>query len=372
MSDTDLYAVLGVPKSADAEAIKKAFRASAMKFHPDRNPGDKSAEDSFKKVNHAYEVLSDPKKRASTTNLGEVGLREGFDADRFRQWQNAGAGGGGASYEDFFGQGAGGNVDFGDIFSQFFGGAGAVAARGCTSAETPPALAAADEGPRPGGRDHRRLRRRGAGPRGRAERERQQHPGEDLPGAQEGSRVRIAGKGVPSPAGGPPGDLLLTVHVTPHASYWLEDNDLHVRVPVTVIEAWKGAKVNVPTPSGEVTVKVPPAHEHRREAPAPGEGCSEVEAHGLDRPRRDRAARGDARGGGRDGGAGEGRGDEPPRGAGFLRDHQVDEALGLDGGDAGVVVAVPGQRADEGEVGDEALELGDVVDGGDVRRWGCR
>lgn len=258
MSDTDLYAVLGVPKSADAEAIKKAFRASAMKFHPDRNPGDKSAEDSFKKVNHAYEVLSDPKKRALYDEFGEVGLREGFDADRFRQWQSAGAGGGGASYEDFFGQGAGGNVDFGDIFSQFFGGAGGGGARVYVGGD-------------PTGRTRRQMKGRdleGEITVDFADAVRGHEVGLNVngnsirvripPGAQEGSRVRIAGKGVPSPAGGPPGDLLLTVHVTPHASYWLEDNDLHVRVPVTVIEAWKGAKVTVPTPTGEVTVKVPP------------------------------------------------------------------------------------------------------------------
>ncbi len=258
MSDTDLYAVLGVSKTADADAIKKAFRASAMKFHPDRNPGDKKAEDSFKKVNHAYEVLSDPKKRALYDEFGEVGLREGFDADRFRQWQNAGAGGGGASYEDFFGQGAGGNVDFGDIFSQFFGGAGGGGARVYVGGD-------------PGGRTRRQMKGRdleGEITVDFADAVRGHEVGLNVngnsirvripPGAKEGARVRVGGKGVPSSSGGPPGDLLLTVHVTPHASYWLEDEDLHVRVPVTVIEAWKGAKVTVPTPTGEVAVKVPP------------------------------------------------------------------------------------------------------------------
>ena len=76
MAEQDLYAVLGVPRGADAEAIKKAFRALALKHHPDRNPGDKKAEESFKAVNHANEVLSDPKKRKLYDDFGEMGLRE--------------------------------------------------------------------------------------------------------------------------------------------------------------------------------------------------------------------------------------------------------------------------------------------------------
>jgi curved DNA-binding protein len=77
------------------------------------------------------------------------------------------------------------------------------------------------------------------------------------PGAREGSRVRVAGKGVPSPSGGEPGDLVLTIHVKPHESYWLEGDDLHVRVPITIGEAFRGGKVKVPTPGGVVVVTVP-------------------------------------------------------------------------------------------------------------------
>nr|MBK7063707.1 DnaJ domain-containing protein [Deltaproteobacteria bacterium] len=92
MAEQDLYSVLGVSRDADAEAIKKAYRVLALKYHPDRNPGDKKAEESFKSVNHANEVLSDPKKRKLYDDFGEMGLREGFNPDAYRQWQSAGGG----------------------------------------------------------------------------------------------------------------------------------------------------------------------------------------------------------------------------------------------------------------------------------------
>src|SRR5580700_3448350 len=85
----DLYALLGVPKTADADALKKAYRKLASQLHPDKNPGNKKTEDRFKQVNHAYEVLGDAKKRKLYDEFGEEGLREGFDADRtraYRQW----------------------------------------------------------------------------------------------------------------------------------------------------------------------------------------------------------------------------------------------------------------------------------------------
>src|ERR1700757_5274348 len=98
----DLYAVLGVQKDADADVIKKAYRKLATQLHPDKNPGNKKAEERFKQVNHAYDVLSDAKKRKLYDEFGEEGLREGFDAERvraYRDWasrQGARGGGGGA------------------------------------------------------------------------------------------------------------------------------------------------------------------------------------------------------------------------------------------------------------------------------------
>src|SRR5215471_16225560 len=114
----NLYSVLGVPKDADAETIKKAYRKLASQLHPDKNPGNKKAEERFKQVNHAYDVLGDDKKRKLYDEFGEEGLREGFDADRvraYRQWATRqGRGGGG------FGGMPGDTVDLEDLF----GGAG--------------------------------------------------------------------------------------------------------------------------------------------------------------------------------------------------------------------------------------------------------
>lgn len=253
--------MLGVARDADPEAIKKAFRASAMKFHPDRNPGNKKAEDKFKEINQAYEVLSDPKKRSLYDEFGETGLREGFDPETFRQWQGGGGASGGVPFEEIFGRaGAAGGVngaDFGDLFSQYFSGnvgtAGGARVRINTDGHFRRKMKGRDlDGELTVGfADAIRGHEVGLSVNGNSIRVR-------IPaGASDGARVRIAGKGAPSPMGGPSGDLLLTVHVTPHESYWVDEGDLHVRVPVTVIEAWKGAKVSVPTPTGEVSVKVP-------------------------------------------------------------------------------------------------------------------
>lgn len=247
----DLYSVLGTPKGASADDIKKAYRKLAAKLHPDKNPGDAGAEAKFKEVNHAYDVLGDATKRALYDEFGEDALREGFDAERARQYkswsQSGGRGAGGAvDLEELFG-GRGGNVGdlFGDLFAQRGGGGPrrrgpmrggdleseitidfAVAVRGGTLS----IRVGADETP---------LQVR------------------IPPGADEGSRVRIAGRGAAGVNGGPAGDLLLVVHVRPHPSFKREGADLHLDLPITVAEAYRGAKVRVPTPDGSVVMKVP-------------------------------------------------------------------------------------------------------------------
>ncbi len=252
MTQRDFYQVLSVPRNADPETIKKAYRALALKHHPDRNPGDKRAEDTFKQVNAAYDVLSDPKKRALYDEFGEVGLREGFNPDQFRQYQNIYGGPGGAvNFDEVFG----GGQDPSAIFDQFFGGFGG--------------------GPRAG-----RVSRGGVRSVPRQGPDLEGEVTIDLPtairggevsvnvngsalkvrvpsGLKDGHRIRLAGKGVPSP-GGRPGDLLLTIRVEEHSHFWVEGDVLHVRLPVTIVEAWQGAKVAVPTPEGEVTVRIPP------------------------------------------------------------------------------------------------------------------
>lgn len=263
----DLYAVLGVTKGADADAIKKAYRKLASQLHPDKNPGNKKAEERFKKVNHAYDVLGDAKKRKLYDEFGEEGLREGFDPDRvraYREWQTRQPhGGGGASRT--YGFPGGQTVDLEDLFGQAGSGAGGGPAGGF--------------GDIFGDLINRTRRQRGPvkGPdleseitidfasavRGATlELHPQGQAGGPVtvripPGADDGSRVRIPGQGGPSPAGGARGDLVLTIHVTPHPFFRREGDDLHLDLPVTLAEAYQGARVKVPTVDGSVTLKVP-------------------------------------------------------------------------------------------------------------------
>ncbi len=261
MAET-FYDVLGVPKTADADAIKKAYRKLAKDLHPDRNPGNKKAEERFKSVNRAFDALGDPKKRALYDEFGEESLNAGFDAEKARAYKNWAAQGGrsaggvggdpfgqGVRLEDLFGANArgGGSGDAGDIFGDLFGRASR--RRGPQKgqdfeSEVTVDFASAVRGTMV------ELRPRG---------------GEGAPvtvripaGADEGSRVRIAGQGAPSQSGGPAGDLLLEIHVEPHPYFRREGDDLHLAVPITVAEAYKGAKVKVPTMDGSVSLKVPP------------------------------------------------------------------------------------------------------------------
>jgi curved DNA-binding protein len=253
------YDVLGVPKGADAETIKKAYRKLAKDLHPDKNPGNKKAEDRFKAVNRAFDALGDPKKRALYDEFGEDGLREGFDAEKVRAYKSwasqqgargGGFGGGGDPFgqgvrlEDLFGNAQGGASDvFGDLFGRASRRRGPMKGPDLES-EVTIDFASAVRGTMV------ELRPRGGGGAPVTVR---------IPaGADEGSRVRIPGQGAPSPNGGPPGDLVLAIHVQPHEHFRREGDDLHVDVPVTVAEAYKGAKVKVPTVDGAVSLKVPP------------------------------------------------------------------------------------------------------------------
>jgi curved DNA-binding protein len=259
MAAQDLYAVLGVPKTADHDALKKAYRKLAGQLHPDKNPGNKSAEARFKQVNHAYDVLGDADKRKLYDEFGEDGLREGFDAERaraYRGWaerQPAGGGRGGAyaggppgfDPEDLFG-GASGGANFGDLFGDLMGRSRRQRgpAKGPDlESEITIDFASAVKGAT--------LELRPQGQAGTPVTVR-------IPaGASEGSRVRIAGQGGPSPNRGPRGDLVLTVHVTPHPHFRRDGDDLHLDLPITLAEAHHGGKVRVPTPEASVNLKVP-------------------------------------------------------------------------------------------------------------------
>jgi curved DNA-binding protein len=261
VASTDFYAELGVARNASTDEIKKAFRALAMKYHPDRNPNDKAAEERFKRINQAYEVLSDPKKRALYDEFGEIGLREGFDPERARQymrWQQASRGG--PNLEDLFvGTDPSQPIDFNVIFERFFSGMG-----GMGGAASPFSGFRGGAGYAMRGRDLEGELTIDFAQAVRGGEVSLNVNGSTItvripPGARDGSRIRVPGKGLPSSGNGSPGDLLLNIKVKPHDRFWIEESgDLHVRMPITLGEAYKGAKIRVPTPDGDVMVTIPP------------------------------------------------------------------------------------------------------------------
>jgi curved DNA-binding protein len=245
----DFYKELGVSRDASPEDIKKAYRKLAAELHPDKNPGNASAEARFKKVNSAHQVLSDKRRRSLYDEFGEEGLREGFNPQAARAYQRARSGGGGPmpsggtfNVEDLF-SGAGGGL--GDLMGDLFGGRGPRRrgpARGADLAsELTVDFAEAILGTTVS-----------------YERER----GEPVtvripPGADDGERVRVGGQGAPGAGGGPAGDLIITVRVRPHPHFERDGLDLYLDLPVNAGEAFHGAKVPVATPGGDVSLKVP-------------------------------------------------------------------------------------------------------------------
>jgi curved DNA-binding protein len=278
----DPYATLGVSRTASAEEIKKAYRKLAKKLHPDMNPGDKKAEERFKDVSGAFDVIGDPKKRALYDEFGEISLRSGFDEAKARQFreyrQAAGAGagrGGFQGFEDIFGGGAGGAgfdpSDLSSMFGDLFGG-GARAGRGRRVRMEP---VAGEDVEAPIEVD---LRDAVLG----AEREiALQKPGSAEPsrlkvkippGVETGSRIRLAGQGSPGERGGNRGDLYLRITVRAHPTVRLEGRDLLLDLPITAPEALEGAEVTAPTFEGPVKLKIPSGSQSGRKLRLRGRG----------------------------------------------------------------------------------------------------
>ncbi|HXU47845.1 MAG TPA: molecular chaperone DnaJ [Candidatus Binatia bacterium] len=316
---TDYYELLGVPRKASVKDIRAAYRKLARKYHPDLNPGDKSAEEKFKQIQEAYETLSDTKKRQMYDQFG-------FNVPGPGGVPPSGGGYGGVSPEDIhfdfggfdFGgggaQGAGGG-SFRDLFSQFFRGATAAQqpvrehepgtdleyqidisfaeamrgtvkklsftrldicnvchGRGFEAGEEKTCPTCGGTGrvtqtggkmrfqvtcSRCGGSGKLRTLCRNCGGEGRV----QKVDTLDVripPGAQTGSRVRVAGRGNVGVQGGPPGDLYIIMNVQPHPFFDRRGDDLYTVVPITVTEASLGAKVEVPTIDGRSQVRIPP------------------------------------------------------------------------------------------------------------------
>lgn len=255
----DLYKILGVPESSDAATIKKAYRKLAKEFHPDVTGGDKKKTERFKEINEAYDVLGDKEKRAAYTRLKNApvrpdGMPEGFDADMFERTFGGGRGGGPGGGGIHFSTENGG--DIGDIFASLFGNA---RARGGGPAGARPraqpsrgqdVLGTLDLTFPEAALGTRRTVRTGTGTT------------VDVaipPGFESGGRLRVQGQGAPAPGkGGTPGDLYLDIAVAPDKHLRRNEFDVELAVPVSVSEAALGAKVQVPTVEGPVTVTVPP------------------------------------------------------------------------------------------------------------------
>lgn len=272
----DLYQTLGVSRQADKDEIQKAYRKLARKYHPDMNPGDKGAQEKFKRVQEAYDVLSDSQKRAAYDQYGA-------DFEKIRQGGFRSAPGGatfeGLDIEQIFG-GSGGR-EFKNGFSDFFeellrSGAmgGGTATRQRRSA--PPRQTAGETI-----RYELRIPLKKAITGGTHEFYLPlQERGEKIavtipPGVDTGAKMRLRGKGHPSPFGGPPGDLILTVHVDDHPSIRRVGRNLELTLPVTLREAALGGKVEVPTPKGTVTLTIPSGSSSGKRLRLKGQGVDD-------------------------------------------------------------------------------------------------
>jgi molecular chaperone DnaJ len=303
----DYYELLNVPKTATQEEIKKSYRRLAMKYHPDRNQGNKEAEEMFKNIGQAYEVLSDPQKRAAYDRYGHAAFESG-----------AGAGAGGNPFGGGFGGFQSGSFqDLGDIFSEIFGAQAGTrgdgnrqyvrgsdleyeleitleqAAAGYNAEIRVPVWSDCKEcggtGAKKGTKKTtcrtcggRGFVRAGSGffqvqqtcPHCHGTGEVIEHPCSScggtgkiketknieikIPaGVESGQRVRLPGKGEPGVAGGPAGDLYVRIHVRPHDIFQRDGNDLHVQMPMSFVTAALGGELEVPTLGAKATIKVP-------------------------------------------------------------------------------------------------------------------
>ncbi|MEO8841219.1 MAG: J domain-containing protein [Kofleriaceae bacterium] len=257
MAET-LYDMLGVKKDASAEDIRKTYRKLARKHHPDVNPGNKGAEDKFKKISSAYEVLSDEKRRAAYDEFGDESLAGNFDATKAREyakWQG--------TRQQRSSQFEDGPSEF--DFSEFFGRQQRGPSRGrdlqaSMEMDLRQALEGAEISLDVPGQGTQRVR--------------------IPPGAADGSTIRLAGKGGPGPRGGPAGDLIIEISVRPHALVRRDGLDLQMDVPVTLDEAYNGASIDVPTFNGSVVVKVPARTQNGAKLRLRGKGVARKDTHG--------------------------------------------------------------------------------------------
>jgi molecular chaperone DnaJ len=324
MSDRDYYDILGVPRSADADALKSAYRKLAMQYHPDRNQGDKAAEDKFKEANEAYAVLSDPQKRAAYDRYGKAAFQGGGPG------AGPGAGGGFQDFSDIF------NEVFGDAFGDLFGARGprrssgpargsdlrydieitleqalsgmereivvprAMSCEPCggsgAATGTQPETCRTCQGsgqvraaqgmfrvvrtcPACGGRGQTISSPcPSCGGRGQVTRDRTLSV-KIPPGVEDGTRIRLSGEGDTGARGGPSGDLYLFLSVKPHALFERDGSDLYCRATVPMTTAALGGEVDIPTLDGaSAKVAIPAGTQTGRRLRLRGKGMTSLRA----------------------------------------------------------------------------------------------
>ncbi|MEW9528474.1 DnaJ C-terminal domain-containing protein [Microbispora sp. NPDC049125] len=272
MADRDFYEILGVPRTAGREDIQRAYRKLARSYHPDVNK-DPGAEDRFKEVSEAYEVLSDPDTRKRYDAFGRDfrQVPEGVDPAAYAR-ARAGAGTGGragwargpAGQEVRFETGEG--IDFEELFGGMFGSRGGRASRGwgpMPGADQEVELPLTVEEAYHGGRRTITLPGRGGS---------RTLEVTIPPGVRSGQRIRLAGQGGAGTDGAKRGDLYLIARLTDHPRYRVDGRDIHVQLPLTPSEAALGATVAIDTPGGEAKVKVPPGSSSGRRLRLRGQG----------------------------------------------------------------------------------------------------
>jgi len=294
MAKKDYYEVLGVKKTTAEEEIKRAYRKLAMKYHPDRNPGNKAAEERFKEINEAYAVLSDKEKRRQYDQFGPAGFRQRFSQeDIFRGFDISDLfkdlgfstndvfsrifGGGGArgakvrygNFEDLFSQRGRQAYDFGDIFS---GGGyqrqGPLPEKG---QDIHSELHLTFQEAAFGGEKKVRFSKGG-----KVEEVTVKIPS----GIESGKKLRLAGKGMDVMAGRPPGDLYLKVHVAAHPIFKREGSDITVEKEIKISDALLGTTIEIPTLDGAKHIKVPPGTQSHSRIRLKGYGLPSPQAGG--------------------------------------------------------------------------------------------
>lgn len=279
MAKKDFYSLLGVNRTVSAEELKKAYRKLAMQYHPDKNPGDKKAEEKFKEISEAYDTLSDPKKREMYDRFGHAGPQQGPGG--FGQGRGQGGFSGGFTGGPF------GDMDsdsfhdvFGDVFGDLFGqggarGSGRGTRRANRGADLRYSLNISFEDSALG------CERVITFIRTRGNKEDTAKLSVVVPaGVKQNQRLKLAGEGDSGPNGGPAGDLYVIINVQDHVLFKRHEDDVLLELPLKYYDAILGTQVEVPTLTGKALIKVPPGTHTGQSFRLKGKGFPKVGGFG--------------------------------------------------------------------------------------------